>query len=81
MSYSFFTQKSRSFIRLICNNINEKFDKKNQNFIEITGPIKGKLFFLQPAKDVNVIFTINKEELTKVKSEIIEKLPEQMYFV
>lgn len=79
--FSFFTKKTRSFIVLIAKNINNKFNHDIADFIEIDGPVSGKLYLNQP-KEENIKFTIDKEELKdKVAQNIYDNLPEKMYFV
>jgi len=79
--YSFFTKKTKSFISQIAKNINENINEEISDFIQIEGPITGKLYFKQP-KEENVKFTINKKELKdKVNQNIYNKLPENMFFV
>lgn len=79
--FSFFTKKSQSFIILISRNLNQKFSDDTSDFVEIKGPVNGKLYLKQP-KDGNVKFTVDKEELKdKVEKSIYDKLPEKMFFV
>lgn len=79
-NYSFLIGKSKSFTRLVANNINKKYKNIVNDCINIEGPISGKLFFIQPQD--NVKFTFTKEEMEgKVEIEIYEKLPDLMYFV
>jgi len=79
--FSFSTKKSGSFLRYIGRNINEKCQNEILDFINIEGAISGKLYFIQP-KDENVKFIITKEELkSRVDINIIEKLPDNMFFV
>ena len=79
--FSFFTKKTKSFIALIAKNINKKFNDDIIDFIDIDGPITGKLYLDQP-KEENIKFTIDKVELKeKVSENIYDKLPEKMFFV
>ena len=79
--YSFLTKKTGSFLKLIGNNINDKYHSKIEEFITIEGAISGKLYFIQP-ENKNVKFLISKDELKeRVKIEILETLPNKMFFV
>ena len=79
--FSFFTKKTKSFIALIAKNLNKKFNNEISGFIEIEGPITGRLYLEQPKED-NIKFSIDKNELKeKVNQTIYDKLPEKMYFV
>ena len=79
--YSFLTKKTGSFLKLIGKNINDKYHSNIDEFIIIEGVISGKLYFIQP-KNENVKFTISKDELKeRVKIEILEILPNKMFFV
>ena len=79
--YSFFIKKTASFLTLIGNNINAKYHSEIKEFITIEGAISGKLYFIQP-ENKNVKFLIHKDELKeRVKIEILEILPNKMFFV
>ncbi len=78
-SFSFLIGKTRSFLGFCAGYINEQY-KEGATFIEIDGSIKGSLYFEQP-KDKNIKFEIKKEELVRVKPEILDQLPEKMFFV
>ncbi len=76
-----FSKKTQSIIIFISRKINSNFKEANTDFIPIDGPIAGKLYLKKPVEKL-VIFTIEKHELQpRVNKEILDKLPEMMYFV
>ncbi len=79
IGFSFLIGKTRSFLGLCTKYLNQDF-KPGVEVVKITGPISGHLYMQQPA-DKNVKFVVYKKELRKIKPEVLEALPEEMFFV
>ncbi len=79
IDFSFLIRKSRSFLGVCRTHLNENF-KPGVEFVKIEGPISGYLYMKQPA-DKNVKFVVYKEELRKIKEEVLAELPDEMFFV
>ncbi len=79
ISFSFLVRKTRSFLGLCRKYLNRDF-QPGVEFVKIEGPISGYLYMKQPA-DKNVKFTVYKEELRKIKEEVLKELPDEMFFV
>ncbi len=79
IDFSFLFRKSRSFLGLCRKYLNQDF-QPGVEMVQITGPISGMLYMKQPA-DKKVKFPVYKSELRKIKPEILEALPEEMFFV
>ncbi len=79
IDFSFLIRKSRSFLGLCTHHLNREF-KSGVEFVKIEGPISGYLYMKQPA-DKNVKFVVHKDELRKIKEEVLAELPDEMFFV
>ncbi len=79
IDFSFLIRKSRSFLGLCTKYLNQDFEA-GVEVVKIEGPISGHLYMKQPA-DKNVKFVVYKEELRKIKEEVLKELPNEMFFV
>ncbi len=79
IDFSFLIRKTRSLLGLCTHYLNRNFEV-GVEMVHVTGPISGVLYMKQPVGK-NVKFMVSKNELKNVKPEILEALPEEMFFV